>query len=349
MIPRAFPRLSVSFLFTFLLVLSPRGADGQLLKKKKNPPAVNPAAAPLAPGQFEWHPERSPSGPLLVVVSLDDQIAYVYRNGVLMARSTVSTGARGHETPTGVFTILEKNKVHESSLYKGAQMPNMQRLTWSGIAMHAGQLPGFPASHGCVRLPLEFSEKLFSITEKGGTVVITQRQSKPSNSTKPASILLASNVDPTSRPAAALVGKSIWDPGRSPSGPVNFLLSGSDRTLYVYRNGILIGQTPVGIRDPQTPIPSGVFLMLEGVVAGANSLVPGKPVRPWAVLSLDEGSSPVVVEEFRSRLHIPENFARTLYELAAPGTILLTTPRATSPQTSTGTDFTIMAPEAVAR
>ena len=345
----AFRRLLLCSFLAALVALGHGEASAQLLKKKKNQTPVNSGPVALAPGQFEWYPERAPSGPLLVVVSLDDQIAYVYRNGVLIARSTVSSGAPGHETPTGVFTILEKNKVHESSIYKGAQMPNMQRLTWSGIAMHAGQLPGYPASHGCVRLPHEFSDKLFSITEKGGTVVITRRQSKPATSKKPASILLASNVDPTSRPAPALVGKPIWDPGRSPSGPFNFLLSGADRTLYVYRNGILIGQTPVGIRDPHIPIPSGVFLMLEGAAPGANSIVPGKPVRPWTVLSLDEGSSPVVVEEFRSRLHIPDNFARTLYELAAPGTILLTTPKATSPQTSTGTNFTIMAPQAPGR
>ena len=101
----------------------------------------------LKPGQYEWHPERSPSGPLLVVVSVDDQMAYVYRNGVQIARSTVSTGKAGHDTPTGVFTILQRNVDHESSIYKGAKMPYMQRLTWGGIAMHAGNLPGYPASH----------------------------------------------------------------------------------------------------------------------------------------------------------------------------------------------------------
>ncbi|MBP6782552.1 MAG: L,D-transpeptidase [Verrucomicrobiales bacterium] len=319
-------------------------ADAQLFKKKASK-SLAPASDPkLAPGQFEWHPERAPAGPLLVVVSVDDQIAYVYRNGVQIARSTVSTGAPGHETPTGVFTILEKNQQHESSIYKGAQMPNMQRLTWSGIAMHAGQLPGYPASHGCVRLPYEFSEKLFSITEKGGTVVVTAKYSKPSMSVKPASILLSSNVDPGSRPAAALVGKTIWDPARSPSGPVNFLISGKDRSIYVYRNGVLIGQSPVGIREPERPIPAGVFLMLEGTEPGVNSVVPGRPIRPWATLSLAQEINANVVEEFRSRLEIPADFARRIYELAHPGTILVTTAGASNSQTSTPTDFTIMRP-----
>lgn len=335
--------LTLAFLFA-------TSAQAQLFKKKKKKQAEStlPVSPPkLAPGQFEWHPERSPSGPLLVVVSIDDQVAYVYRNAVQIARSTVSTGAPGHDTPTGVFTILQKNKVHESSIYKGAKMPNMQRLTWSGIAMHAGHLPGYPASHGCVRLPFEFSEKLFSVTDMGGTVVVTKRAAVPSASEKPASILLSSNVDPGSRPAAQFVGKKMWDPNRSPSGPVNFLLSGKDSTLYIYRNGVLIGQTPVYIRDPQQPIPAGVFLMLEGTVAGQNTIVPGVPIRPWATLALDGGTGGV--NELRSRLQIPADFGRTIYELAKPGTIILTTAEATTAQTQSSPDFTIISPHAPAK
>jgi len=80
----------------------------------------------------------------------------------------VSTGSPGHSTPGGVFTILEKSATHRSKTYSNAPMPNMQRLTWSGIAMHSGQLPGYPASHGCVRMPYDFSKLLFDLTEKGG-------------------------------------------------------------------------------------------------------------------------------------------------------------------------------------
>lgn len=335
-------RLLILFL-GFLLGVTQ--VEAQLFKKKSTrqpTPVVEPT---LAPGQFEWHPERAAAGPLLVVVSIDDQIAYVYRNGVQIARSTVSTGAPGHDTPTGVFTILEKKEEHESSIYKGAQMPNMQRLTWSGIAMHAGQLPGYPASHGCVRLPYAFSEKLFSITEKGGTVVVTAKHSKPSTSHKPTSILLSSNVDPGSRPAAALVGKTIWDPQRSPSGPVNLLISGKDQSVYVYRNGVLIGQSPIGLLEPERGIPAGVFLMLEGTEPGYNSLVPGKPIRPWATLSLEQEINGDVVEDFRRRLHIPADFARRVYELIHPGSILVTTSGGSTAQTTTAPDFTIMRPE----
>ena len=336
-------RVSLAF---FALSLSTT-TEAQLFKKRKKTEPVQIEAPKLLPGQFEWTPERSLSGPLLIVVSIDDQIAYVYRNAVQIARSTVSTGAPGHDTPTGVFTILQKNKDHESNIYKGAKMPNMQRLTWSGIAMHAGKLPGYPASHGCVRLPLGFSEKLFGITDTGGTVVVTKRASVPSASEKPASILLGSNVDPGSRPSAKFLGKTMWDPNRSAEGPVNFLLSGKDSTIYVYRNGVLIGQSPVQIRDPQRPIPSGVFLMLEGTVAGRNTVVPGKPIRPWATLALDGGSGSI--EELRSRLDIPSDFGRKIYELAKPGTIILSTAEATTAKTQSDPDFTILSPQAKAK
>jgi lipoprotein-anchoring transpeptidase ErfK/SrfK len=95
-----------------------------------------------------------------VIVSLPDQLVHVYRNGVRIAVSTCSTGKPGHATPTGVFMVLEKDKHHHSSTYNNAPMPNMSCLTWDGIALHAGQLPGCPASHGCVCLPLASSEKL---------------------------------------------------------------------------------------------------------------------------------------------------------------------------------------------
>lgn len=96
----------------------------------------------LQPGEFTWHPERQPFGPVSVVVSLDEQRVHVYRNGVRIAVSTCSTGKPGHETPTGVFVVLQKDRDHRSSTYNNAPMPNMNRLTWGGIALHAGNLPG---------------------------------------------------------------------------------------------------------------------------------------------------------------------------------------------------------------
>ena len=129
-------------------------------------------AASLRPGQFVWQPERATQGTVEIVVSIPLQRAYVYRGGTLIAVTTVSTGRRGHSTPTGTFNILQKHREHYSSLYNNAPMPFMQRLTWGGVALHAGHIPGRPASHGCVRLPLAFARHLYGVTSVGAAVHI---------------------------------------------------------------------------------------------------------------------------------------------------------------------------------
>jgi lipoprotein-anchoring transpeptidase ErfK/SrfK len=141
--------------------------------------AMEREADDLRPGSFLWEPELSRSGPVEVVVSIPQQRAYVYRGGTLIGVSTVSTGRRGHETPTGSFSILQKRPRHFSNLYNNAPMPYMQRLTWDGIALHAGQIPGHPASHGCVRLPLAFAQHLFGATRIGAQVHILRASPAP--------------------------------------------------------------------------------------------------------------------------------------------------------------------------
>jgi lipoprotein-anchoring transpeptidase ErfK/SrfK len=149
-------------------------------------PAPAPQAAPLAadpaslaPGEFVWRPELAASGPVEIVVSIPLQRAYVYRGGTLIGVSTVSTGRPGHATPTGRFPIMEKHREHYSNLYNNAPMPFMQRLTMGGIALHAGQIPGHPASHGCVRLPLAFARNLFAVTQVGANVHIVAASPTP--------------------------------------------------------------------------------------------------------------------------------------------------------------------------
>ena len=108
-------------------------------------PGADPDYASLQPGQFLWHPERAPKGPVAIIVSIPKQLVFVYRNGILIGVSTCSTGKPGHSTPAGVFTILHKAKVHTSATY-GEPMPDMETLTWKGIALHVGDLPGYPDS-----------------------------------------------------------------------------------------------------------------------------------------------------------------------------------------------------------
>lgn len=269
-----------------------------------------------------------------MVVSIDDQVAYVYRNGVQIARSTVSTGRVGKETPTGVFTILERNIEHESSIYKGAKMPYMQRLTWSGIAIHAGDLPGYPASAGCVRMPYAFSQKVYGVLEKGSTVVISKSGSEPSRSSKPADILLASrSSNATNRAIPNPQGKVIWQPYKSPSGPYSILMSYADRTVYVWRNGIQIGQAPLTINGMGTP-PQGVFMRLEG--GGA----------PWTALSLNgSGGGSDAINSMRTRISVPESFRRQVSKALTPGTILVAAKGKNNTSTHSSPNFKILAPE----
>lgn len=303
-------------------------------------PSLSASQEPLAPGQFEWQPERAPKGPILMVVSLDDQMAYVYRNGVQIGRSTVSTGREGKETPTGVFTILQRKKKHESNIYKGAQMPYMQRLTWTGIAMHAGKLPGHPASAGCIRLPYDFSELLYGTTRNGSTVVITEKAATPAISKKPASILLDSRGPEDSRPVPK--GHVVWEPNKSPEGPVNMLLSYADKTLYVFRNGIQIGQTPVALTLSED-MPQGIFLMLEGHESATSEQ--GRPLHPWSMLALHGGSPDNAVSRLRDSIELPKGFGQIVRNIITPGTILLATNDASTEATRSEGDISVITPE----
>jgi lipoprotein-anchoring transpeptidase ErfK/SrfK len=125
----------------------------------------------LKPGQYVWR-NVDAFGPSRVVVSLSDQLAFLYRGDELVAVSTISSGKEGHDTPTGIFPILEKKTLHHSKKYENAPMPFTQFLDQYGIALHAGMIPGRPASHGCVRLPAKFAAKLYGVTKVGSTVLI---------------------------------------------------------------------------------------------------------------------------------------------------------------------------------
>jgi hypothetical protein len=123
----------------------------------------------------------APSGPLFAVVSIGDQRVTVYDASGVVARASVSTGMPGHRTPTGIFSIIQKQRMHHSNLYSGAPMPYMQRITWSGVAMHAGHLPGYPASHGCIRLPHGFASRIYWMTRIGQRVVVSAHDITPVN------------------------------------------------------------------------------------------------------------------------------------------------------------------------
>ena len=159
-------RLFVAFFLSTL----PVGA----LHAQGDAPATSAVTAipAVAPGRYVWRDDGSATGPVRVVVSIPLQLAFVWRGSALIGVSSVSTGVAGYDTPTGTFPILEKDKDHHSNLYDDAPMPWMLRLTWDGVALHAGHVTGEPASHGCVRLPAAFARKLFDVANVGATVTV---------------------------------------------------------------------------------------------------------------------------------------------------------------------------------
>ena len=274
------------------------GAGAQLVGKN---------AEQLQNGEFNWHPGRSPGGPLLIIVSVPDQLVHVYRNGIRIAASTCSTGKPGHGTPTGVFNILQKDKHHHSSTYNNAPMPNMNRLTWSGVALHAGNLPGYPASHGCVRLPLQFSEMLFGITKVGMTVVIADNSSQPSSVVHPGMVL----GDYARREFVAVdaaLTKSEYSEGQRPR-PIStsVVVSGRDKTIHVLENDKIVAKGSVTIANHETPLGSKVYSLTAHDEAkqdlGWSGVSYGKGDREDLAYDLHRiKAEPQVREEVRQRM-----------------------------------------------
>ncbi len=222
---------------------------------------VRKFAEDLKNGEFNWFPERSADGPMLMIVSVPDQKVHVYRNGIRVAASTCSTGKPGHGTPTGVFKILQKDKNHRSSTYNNAPMPNMNRLTWSGVALHAGHLPGYPASHGCVRLPLKFSEMLFGITKLGMTVVIADDKSFPSEVAHPGLILGDAARRQFGAVNATLVKTSYAEGHLAPAKQTSVLISAPDKTIRVFEDGRVIAKGKVQVRDSDRPVANKAYVL----------------------------------------------------------------------------------------
>lgn len=301
------------------LLLAPGSVRGQ--------PAT---ALELLPGEYLWLPELSPRGPVLVLVSLPEQRAYVYRNGVRIGVATVSTGKPGYETPTGVFTILQKKREHYSNLYDDAPMPFMQRLTWDGVAMHAGRVPGYPASHGCVRLPHAFSEKLFEVTARGMTVVIVDQANRAPMLADPAlfpmsptrGLASATPVGQLQQPAMPEPGYT-WTPERAPPGALSVVVSTRDHEVVVVREGIEIGRGPVQV-GAEAPTGTRAYLLLDGTQQDLTPLLPDGPRRRWLRVH-GEGPPDEDPARLAGSLVVAPGFARAVLDAMSPGTSVVIT------------------------
>lgn len=270
----------------------------------------------LKPGEWVWAPEVAPAGPILVYVDLSAQRATVYRNGVRIAASTVSSGKAGHETPTGVFTVLQKDARHRSSKYNNAPMPFTQRLTWDGIALHAGGLPGYPESHGCVHLPYDFARALFAATSLGVTVVVQGNAADHIDTTE-ASLLAP--LDAKGRPTKLEPLDSEeyrWRPELSRDGPLTIIVSKGDQRIVVLRGGVEIGRSAAHIADDDPG--SHVITLTRGADGKDNWVYVGLPGH-------SEDAGRTLDEATRNRVRVPRAFYDAVKAVLQPGATILVT------------------------
>jgi hypothetical protein len=253
----------------------------------------------------------APKGPLQIIISIADQRVSLYDNGVLIARSSVSTGIRNHPTPLGVFSVISKERWHRSNIYSGAPMPYMQRITWSGIALHAGVVPGHPASHGCIRLANGFANRLWHLTRRGTRVIIAHDDVQPveianahlfkpkaasgtpesqaatvvvaGNSTNPAVATQGSLMaDAQSQEAAKLQASSSAPAAVAPEKlvPITVFVSRKWSKLFVRRGFTPLFDVPVKIQNPEEPLGTHVFTAMEFQNEGA--------ALRWTVVSMPD-------------------------------------------------------------
>jgi L,D-transpeptidase catalytic domain len=251
-----------------------------------------------------------PKGPLQIIVSIADQHVTLYSNGVRVVQSPVSTGVAGHPTPMGVFSVIQRDRYHRSNIYSNAPMPFMQRITWSGIAMHEGPLPGHPASHGCIRLTHDFAARLWVSSKLGARVIVARNgvvpvdfahahlfvpTPKPSDqrvaSTKPSETADLATVGEraTPRPAAAAASELRKPPETSdppkPSAPAMYraadqpakrsgqlaiFVSRKEKRLFVRQGFAPLFDMPITIDSHDQPLGTHVFTAMEVTDNGAG-------------------------------------------------------------------------------
>jgi L,D-transpeptidase catalytic domain len=322
---RSFQKFSLSAMAAAGLGLLPQTTSAQLVYKP---------AGDLKTGEFNWHPERAPGpGPLLIIVSIPDQLVHVYRNGIRVAASTCSTGKPGHATPTGVFKILQKDKHHHSSTYNNASMPNMNRLTWSGVALHAGRLPGYPASHGCVRLPLQFSDMLFGITKLGMTVVIADNKSQPSSVVHPG-MVLGEYAKREFLGVDTAILKQQYSAGHTDKPKaVSVVVSGKDRKAEVWENDNIVATGSVEIEDAKRPLPDSVHKLVA-----SDS---GKGDLEWQSMGYGKSDRADLARELR-RIKAEPALREEARKRMQHGVTLVTTHESSTAANRTNADFVVI-------
>lgn len=292
----------------------------------------------LKPGEWSWYPERALDGPVAVLVSLSDQLAFVYRNGIRIGVSTVSTGRKGYETPTGVFSVLRKEKMHHSKAYNNAAMPDSQ-FFFGGCALHAGGLPGYPSSHGCVHLPRAFADLVFSVTHNGTPVVVTDARSGIGSLSHSGLVLTNADLKAVETMTGHVAGKSLpRDKSGEKDDAFAIVVSGADSRLIALKNGKEFISADIGIEHPRLPLGTHVYLL-----KGIN---PATHVYDWMAVGLGTGHETAVDVQREiaatARLVIPPNVYEKIARNLHPGATMMLTDLPAHPETRSATDFVIM-------
>jgi lipoprotein-anchoring transpeptidase ErfK/SrfK len=326
------------------------------LPKSKDVNKTGPASIELA---------DKAKGPLRILISLDKQQLTLYAGDEVIARSRVSSGQKGRSTPTGVFSIIQKDRWHRSNLYDDAPMYYMQRITWSGVALHQGIVPNYPASHGCIRLPEAFARQLWGTTKVGARVIITHGEVAPlaiahpklfapkaapavaSYTAKDAvqaaeqawQLALLDNTKTMAWVTTDVVAPSVPAPDAAASanaralkrGTVSVFISRKEGKLYVRKGFEPVFDMPVTIAQPHAPLGTHVFTALA---AKENNV-------RWSVVSATPKSSAAAALD---RITIPQDATDRISELMSAGASLIISDQGLGTETGVGTDFVVLNP-----
>ena len=284
------------------LAVLPAAADAaQDLSGFSDPPRVHASRRLQEAKHRQRHHEHTSrrdwstaQAPFQLIVSIAEQQVAVYDQKGFLARADISSGMSGHPTPMGVFTVLSKAKWHESNIYSGAPMPYMQRITWSGIALHAGPRPGYPASHGCIRLPEDFAVRLFQTTKVGTRVIVTRAPAEPvaiehaklfihQAPEEPAaplaevkvmaetglSLAAKTSSDQNSSPPAPVIAPEVTGATAAPPAvknpalrPISVFVSRKQQKVFVRQGFTPLLALPATIAEPDRPVGTHVFTAL---------------------------------------------------------------------------------------
>jgi hypothetical protein len=300
---------------------------------------------------------RNAGEPIMAIVSIKSRQVTIYDAGGWIMRAPVSTGITGRETLAGVFSVVEKEKDHHSSLYDDAWMPNMLRITWSGIALHGGPLPGYAASHGCIRMPYDFAENLFDKARIGMRVIIVPSDVEPAEFSHPAlfvpspEALAAAPLRAETLTREAVEAAKLADKAKSAATlaapdakslttllrkltelthePVSVFVSRATQRLYVRRGFEAILEVPITIRNPDKPIGTHVFTAVARTETGLR----------WTAITIDSGDD---AKDALDHITIPQDVLDRIAPIALPRSSLIISDEPLNRETNYRTELVVV-------